>query len=72
MIFVRSKYDWARWFAWYPVSVQRGSESCLAWLQYVERVPVVPNAPVYFYRLPGFHKDGSPVPPDSETQGDKE
>ena len=63
MIFVQSKYEWARWFAWYPVSVKRGNENCIVWLQHVERIPMIRGASVHFYRLPGFDREGRPIPP---------
>ena len=66
MIFVQSKYEWARWFAWYPVSVKRGNENCLVWLQYVERIPMLPGLGVHYVRLPGFDKEGKPMPPAQE------
>ncbi len=39
MIITTSKYErdpmqWHRWFAWYPVYVERGE---IRWLEYVER-----------------------------------
>ena len=63
MIFVRPKYEWARWFAWYPVYVKRGNEDCLVWLQYVERIPMIPGVSTYHFRLPGFDREGKPMPP---------